>query len=177
MKRVISLSGIDDCIKRCDEYLSGKSEENGRDLADEIFRAYYLDFGKANIIRISYDHPDISVRQARSALAAIKERRAHELAVAQAGSMSANISANSQSSATASLQLNITQAIEVINEVSDSELSQADKEDLASMLVQMAANKKNPAKLRDKLIEALGKAGACASAIKAIIQCAGSILG
>lgn len=91
--------------------------------------------------------------------------------------MSANISANSQSSATASLQLNITQAIEVINEVSDSELSQADKEDLASMLVQMAANKKNPAKLRDKLIEALGKAGACASAIKAIIQCAGSILG
>ena len=91
--------------------------------------------------------------------------------------MSTNINTNSQSSATASLQVDITQAIEVISEIPDSELSQTDKENLASLLAQMAANKKNPAKFRDKLVEALGKVGACASAIKAIIQCAGSIMG
>lgn len=160
---------LEGLIGRCETSIFEEMEEMAplrtlqrerRDIMQTYALAYASQCEKLTEVDIYLPGPAHPVRaetieDIRCHLTALKEKRDHELKVAEANAGITNVSSTSSSTATASsMSVSFAQTIEAVDGFPESELSEEDKDALLGMLSRLeAADAKNDPSAKDKVAE------------------------
>lgn len=156
---------LDELIARCDNALENCGQFPKNINEKSIRRGIYQDYrncyakeinqltGKAVFVEITHSVKKIDIEDIRKLLLVLRERRDHELAVAQANAGMVNVSNSSSNIAIASANVDFQQTIEKVEQIPNDELSEDDKDALLGMLSRLElAERNNSSSVKGKAV-------------------------
>lgn len=139
---------LDELIAECDCALAERwSYHDINHLRWRIYSAYRKEIIEGRATK-AFDGSDTDVSVMKTWLVAHKERRDHELAVAQANAGNVSVSANNQAVATASIEATFSNTMSQMWALPDDVLSNDQKQELAKLLQEVEEGKGDESKLR-----------------------------
>lgn len=158
------MSHIDDVIAKCAEALDTKDGDLALDVLRNVPCAYEpelphiydsLNFYSNMAQWEGTSRSDLfgDVSKVRSILVTLKEKREHDMRIAELNASAISVQANSMSTSESNVSINITleQVMEHIDGISDSALSENEKAELKSLMLEVDASKR---KGKDRLLKA-----------------------
>ena len=150
------MSHIDDVIAKCAEVLANKDEKAAEDLLDAIPFAYQFEIPRIfdglsyyDELRSTRIFDDLAKLEAT--LRAYREKREYDMRIAELHASAITVQAISESKSESSVSITLDQAMEQIDDIDESALSESEKAELKALMLDVDASKR---KGKDRLLAA-----------------------